>query len=951
MADYPLPTKKVGIYGGALKPPADDFSAKICATIAQHCPHIKNITKVGGNIVATDSCGAVVFKCPIPDTLHEWNAITCTLVLVDTNGTPTTVNLTDVLQKAQDDLVFSALSCVLSYQPVAPGSEPRTYDLSVILDKLKDRLSVDPATCELVLQTTGGNECRWSLLPLLAKMPQLKAVITDACMLCLQQGDNKQTVDLLRVFEKLKIEYNAEACEVSITVPNQDCIKFAFTDVIAKIKTDLLWDREKCRLKFTSPDGMRCETYDLGADILAKMPPLPVVDSTDGSVDITVITDPDTGQITYDLSVDLCCHYHGTSNTTIDPANPPQTANGPAGITKNDGDTLAVCHPNGMCYYTCRNGAFNLDYCKVAATDCCTYTLLSGAYDPSDTSVPVKAGNVNDGDTLIVKNTPNNQGTAAISFYTCVNGAWALDFICPIGNGCCTYSTNAGVYDPNTVTDSPPKANNVAEGDTLFAKSSPNAQGIYALSMFTCRNGVWSHDWTCPMRAGCCTFAGNNPQLIDPANPPAGPAGVYPSKVDGDLAIECHPNGISAYTCTAGAWAPVFAKTLCCHYHTTSTQPFDPANPPQSPPTIAGTVKSEGNTATVGHPNGMCAYTCRSGSWQLDYCVREGCCHYHAQQSIDVDPANPPQPPKAAGVADGDTRHSRFLNGDCYYTCVNGSWQLDYCVLDSTPEVGIGSNPPDKASGFVAWFNPVTCILRLCNDAGDWLQPSVVACQEAEPSNLKGGFQIWYKPSTDCLSILCEGVWIGVKGVTAEDLAQFITKSDINPQCVGGCFEVCGVRVGIATEHGRTIWNAANAVQFETGVAAGDVIESPVCGEFTTPECLAEGATVGIHTTLQFNHRNHTAGLFALTIEVSIDGGATWTRAELNGYVVGPPNQNNQTDSETSGTVHIPIAPNTTYEVKSRALANIASGNFVGEIPLNQFEVDWDFDYLSCETV
>lgn len=85
-------------------------------------------------------------------------------------------------------------------------------------------------------------------------------------------------------------------------------------------------------------------------------------------------------------------------------------------------------------------------------------------------------------------------------------------------------------------------------------------------------------------------------------------------------------------------------------------------------------------------------------------------------------------------------------------------------IPDVPPEVWIGGDQPDKADGYLVWFDPATCIIRFCDDDGGWRQPSRVICQADEPSTDKGEYDLWYDTNDQCLNVLCDGVWIGTGG-------------------------------------------------------------------------------------------------------------------------------------------------------------------------------------------
>lgn len=219
-------------------------------------------------------------------------------------------------------------------------------------------------------------------------------------------------------------------------------------------------------------------------------------------------------------------------------------------------------------------------------------------------------------------------------------------------------------------------------------------------------DGSWSfvdnagNPFNFPAPANCCTYFGNNPTVLGGANPPS-PAGAWPTKTNGDTAVECHPNGLSFWTCVAGAWVLNYTKIFadCCHYQVNSTTVIDPAAPPATPPAISG--KADRDTAHVCHPNGSCYYSCVNGAWVLDFCKIDpeapaDCCHYHAQAPGVLNPASPPTAPNVpdptgGNKSNGDTLHVCHPNGSCYYTCVNGAWVFDYCKIDALHDSPDGS--------------------------------------------------------------------------------------------------------------------------------------------------------------------------------------------------------------------------------------------------------------------
>lgn len=306
----------------------------------------------------------------------------------------------------------------------------------------------------------------------------------------------------------------------------------------------------------------------------------------------------------------------------------------------------------------------------------------------------------------------------------------------------------------------------------------------------------------------CCTFLGNNPAVLDAGSPPAGPAGVWPNKADRDTAIECHPNGLSFWNCINGAWSLGFTKifTDCCAYQVVDNTPIDPVNPPVAPPNDPQLAnKADRDTVIVCHPNGWCAYTCVLGVWSRDWCkvdpvIPELPTHQSPDGSVSITydaatntwnytvthPAIPspeketfkagdtlPTTSENVTVCDADGNEFIIPPGGTLPVTMVGCVQVD--EVDGTtayfppkarttpPEVWIGQGQPDKDAGFTTWFDPITCIVKFCDNNGDWLEPRVLVCQEVAPNATKGqGPQIWYKPSVCCLFINCEGVWLAM---------------------------------------------------------------------------------------------------------------------------------------------------------------------------------------------
>lgn len=799
---------------GVLSPNLDDFSSRVCAAISKHCPQIQNLHKAGGELIATNTCGKVVFTCPLPDTMLSYSQALCQIVYVDTSGQEVVVNLTDVLEKAQDALAFSALDCVLSYNPVAPSEPMQSWDLSVILDKLRTRLKWDDDACALVLCDAQGSQVgSWDLTSILDKHPALTAQLNAACELEIGHGDSSLSVPLAPLLDKLQfaVTFDAAACVIKIDLPGVECYEIPLTSVLQKAQDVLTWNQNGCFFEHTNVNG-QSQVINVGADILAKI------------------------QTSVDFNPDTCL----LSFINAQGALQNQWNIGAAIIAKlRDGASW----DGDNCILTLQNT--NGDPLVIPLQQILDKLSASLDYDEDACQIKFQFGNQpaqchNIGQSILDKIVFPDE---TVTTLTQTNPD-------PNGNATFTYTNEDGV--PVTVTFCA-RCPSVSAGDnvSVTATIGDNGEVNYVVSA---------------------------------------PAETVTSLVD-------NGDGTFTYTNESGEEETVSFCAKCptvvagTDNVTVDTQ-LGPNGETQFVVEVVETV-----TTLVDNGNGSFTYTNEDGE----------------KVTVKFCPVCP-----VVDAGDNTQVTTTFgPNGETIYTV-----DADNDVLTS-----IGIDPEDPFS------------ILYIDENGD-----------PESINIKSMVE-------GCFPIVEAGDNITVDENTNPDTGQVtytinaaISKEDINPQCVGGCFEVCGVRVGIAKESGSTIWNPANQVQFEAGVSVGDVIESPVCGTFTTPECLADDAEVTLYSTLQFNHRNHTAGLFALRIELSIDNGATWTRAEFNGYVVGPPNLNNTTDYETSGTINIPIDSGTTYTVKSRAFVNIASGTFDGEVPLNQFEVDWDFDYLSCET-
>lgn len=189
-------------------------------------------------------------------------------------------------------------------------------------------------------------------------------------------------------------------------------------------------------------------------------------------------------------------------------------------------------------------------------------------------------------------------------------------------------------------------------------------------------------------------------------------------------------------------------------------------------------IVADNCNATFGsiNPDGSWTFVDNAGN-TFAYPAPKNCCSYHGTSPTVIDPANPPSQPSNPypNKAGGDTVVECHPNGLAYYTCVGGQWRFDFIKL-AEREVFIGPTAPAKSEGFKAWFDPTQCIVRFCDDAGNWLESRTVVCQAETPECGKGLPQIWFNPADGCLSVCCDGVWI------SSDAAA--VRSVINAICI-----------------------------------------------------------------------------------------------------------------------------------------------------------------------
>ena len=147
----------------------------------------------------------------------------------------------------------------------------------------------------------------------------------------------------------------------------------------------------------------------------------------------------------------------------------------------------------------------------------------------------------------------------------------------------------------------------------------------------------------------------------------------------------------------------------------------------------------------------------------------DNCCTYHDVGQPYNPNGNVPPGTKLAQANDNDTLIVKYpANADGvaalgYYTCRDGAWIEDFiCPLGvpQKPEVFIGDTQPSKSDGYLVWFNPVTCVVKYCDNDGKWFEPRNVICSATAPPCGKGYADIWFNTAEGCLYVCCEGVWI-----------------------------------------------------------------------------------------------------------------------------------------------------------------------------------------------
>lgn len=127
---------------------------------------------------------------------------------------------------------------------------------------------------------------------------------------------------------------------------------------------------------------------------------------------------------------------------------------------------------------------------------------------------------------------------------------------------------------------------------------------------------------TYPAPPNCCTYHTQGAGLLDETAPPGQPANPPAAKDQGDTLVEHYQNGIAWFTCIGGAWVYNFMHTHedpCCTTLAVASTPINPTQPPSNPenPPVS---KANRDTHIECHPNGICAFTCVAGNWLRNWC-------------------------------------------------------------------------------------------------------------------------------------------------------------------------------------------------------------------------------------------------------------------------------------------------------------------------------------------
>lgn len=612
-------------------------------------------------------------KC---ETLTEWAVVpgTCTIIYVDEEkvGHPIDIwNDTNLKDKVLACLPEAAEASTFAYDNVnhivTHNGVPWQLNCGVF--------NFNTATCELSYRDEKGNYVSYFI-------PQDRFIYNeDACSLMIipAKGESAISIPLgvpaadvgLELVDNKVLEFTYKQKKCQVLLPNA-MVGCAF-DVATNTLRFLFCDGSE-EAKALPKASLQCNTLDDGTQVLVfdngcpggqKMFNIPalVLDIDDLTIVGSVFTwtyggDGNPNMVTVDMCDIIATHCNATF-TQINP-------DGSFSFIDNAGTTFNVA-PHG----------------------CCTFHNTAGIYDPATVGTTAyPKTDAFDGDTLIEKYLANDQGVAAIAYYTCVGGQWVLDFACTIREGCCTFHDIGLPYDPAGPNDPPAgKIAQALDGDTLTVKYPQNEQGTGALGYYTCVNGQWVLDFICPLGSappevhigtGAPDKADGftvwfNPetcvlQLCDGADGWLEPRGVICSAdtppcfkggpsfwfdvSTGCLHVQCIDDAgtclwisstgsvvnqvIQSLCVQTGNQAPVplavgeDGKVViplpvipeiptpdpgCCHYNTESTQDLEQGVATVPPSGTA--TKNVGDTALQKHPNGLSAWTCTTTGWAL----------------------------------------------------------------------------------------------------------------------------------------------------------------------------------------------------------------------------------------------------------------------------------------------------------------------------------------------
>jgi len=125
---------------------------------------------------------------------------------------------------------------------------------------------------------------------------------------------------------------------------------------------------------------------------------------------------------TFELEFANCCTYHSVTPNLLNPAAPPGAPSTPP-ASKNVGDTLVECSPNGLAFYTCDAAGWSLDYIKVFTDTIHSYINSTTVIDPAAPPAAPPG------------NPPKGEGfTAGVCYengwcaFTCQGNTWVRNF-------------------------------------------------------------------------------------------------------------------------------------------------------------------------------------------------------------------------------------------------------------------------------------------------------------------------------------------------------------------------------------------------------------------------------------------------------------------------------------------------------------------------------------------